>query len=91
MLHHNDNNSFNGIEGARKKAIGVVKGVSDFELVYQGGVLFMEGKMPGEKQLPEQVEFMNMVIDRGHEYVIFYSFEEFQRLIINKLTWNIGK
>lgn len=89
MLHMNDNNSYNGIEGARKKAIGVVKGVSDFELILHGHVIFIEFKLPGEKQKPEQYEFQLKVIERGHIYMIVYSVQEFKDFIQN--VCNIGK
>lgn len=82
MLHNNDNNSHNSIEGARKKAIGVVKGVSDLELILPGGnVVFIELKLPGEKQKPEQITFEQKVRERGHLYVIIFSFVEFQEFI----------
>lgn len=87
MLHANDNNSYNSIEGARKKALGVVKGVSDFELVGYGSVIFIEFKLPGEKQKPEQIDFMNKVRERGHIYIIVYSFEEAKNFVLNTLGY----
>lgn len=85
MLHNNDNNSYNRIEGAKKKAIGVVKGVSDFELITFEKVWFIEFKLPGGKLSDEQKLFMDNVIVRGHEYRIIYSFEEFKTLIYGAL------
>lgn len=86
MLHHNDNNSHNSIEGARKKAMGVVAGVSDFELICNyGKVIFLEGKIPSGVQEPEQIEFMDKVQARGHLYLIYYSFEEFKQIIYGAL------
>lgn len=83
MLHNNDNNSYNSIEGARKKAIGVVKGVSDFELILDGHVIFIEFKLPGQKQKPEQEDFERKVTERGHIYIIFYSFVEARDFTLN--------
>lgn len=86
MLHHNDNNSFNGIEGARKKAMGVVAGVSDFELILdRGRVLWLEGKIPGGVQEEEQKDFMEKVESRGHLYIIYFSFVEFQKIVYGAL------
>lgn len=89
MLHANDNNSFNGIEGARKRAMGVIRGVSDLELILDGSVVFIELKLPGETQSDEQIDFMNKVRARGHAYVLIYSFLEFINFITN--VCNIGK
>lgn len=82
MLHCNDNNSYNKIEGNRKKALGVTRGVSDLEYIAEAGVTwYIELKMPGETQSKEQIEFMNKVRARGHIYQIIYSLEEFKSLI----------
>lgn len=88
MLHANDNNSYNSIEGARKKALGVVKGVSDFELVsFAAIVVFIEFKLPGEKQKLEQLDFEMKVSERGHIYRIFYSCAEAQNFVLNTLGY----
>lgn len=87
MLHANDNNSYNTIEGARKKALGVVKGVSDFELVGYGKVVFIEFKLPGQVQTLEQIDFMNKVRERGQLYQLVYSFEEAKHLVLIKLGY----
>ena len=82
MLHCNDNNSINKIEGNKKKALGVISGVSDLELIADGGqTWYIELKLPGEDQSPEQIEFMKAARERGHIYIIIYSFVEFQKLI----------
>lgn len=88
MLHANDNNSYNGIEGARKAALGVIRGVSDFELVGWGAVVFIEFKLPGQGQKPEQIEFMEKVVKRGHKYIIVYSAEEAKDFVLNKLGYS---
>lgn len=99
MLHCNMNNSFNKIAGAIAKALGVVKGASDCEFIdYDGVVWFLEFKLPGKKQEPEQVEFQEEVEKRGHKYRIIYSIEEFKQFIISRIAenekrklWNTGK
>lgn len=86
MLHHNDNNSYNSIEGARKKSMGVIRGVSDFEFICFCGILFLEAKLPGETQSDEQIDFMNKVRERGHTYILFYTFEEFKNIILKHIN-----
>lgn len=82
MLHCNDNNSYDQKEGNKKKAMGVKQGVSDLELViYNGKVIWIELKLPGERQTEEQIRFEIRVTRRGHIYEIIYSFEEFKNLI----------
>lgn len=80
-LHHNDANSWNSIEGNRKKALGVIKGISDFELVIPGGMEFIELKVPGGKQSDEQIGFQAYVESCGHGYTVIFSFEEFKQKI----------
>lgn len=86
MLHHNDNNSYNAIEGNRKKTMGVIPGTSDFELIGYGWVDFIEMKIPGGTQSADQREFQRKVEARGHRYTILFSFVEFQRHIIKRIT-----
>ena len=93
MLHCNMNNSFNRIAGAIAKSLGVVSGVSDCEFIDYGGVTwYIEFKLPGGKQSPEQIEFQKEVEARGHKYIIIYSFEEFKSFIIKRIaSWSTGK
>jgi hypothetical protein len=85
MLFHVDNNSYNSVIGARKKALGVVPGVSDLILVLRRRVLFIELKIPGGKQSDAQIEFDYAVGNRGHEYVLAYSLQEFKQIIYGAL------
>jgi len=81
MLWHNNNNTSSALQGAKNKARGVVAGVADFTLVTDGGVVFIELKLPGERQKPEQQNFEVKVLMKGAKYYIVYSFEEFKTLI----------
>lgn len=81
MLYHNNNNSWNSIAGSRAKSLGVVKGISDFTLILDGQVMFIEMKTDTGKQKPEQIEFMNKVGNRGHCYFIIRTPLEFKNLI----------
>jgi len=85
MLFHVDNNSWNAIVGAKKKALGVVSGVSDLIFIVDSAVIFIEMKIPGGTQSSEQMDFEMKVNVRAHEYVIIYSFEEFKKFIIKRL------
>lgn len=91
-LHTNMNNSFNRIEGARNKSLGVIPGVSDTEFVDFGTVWFLEFKLPGGVQSTEQKEFQMMVEERGLKYKLLFSFEEFKTFIYSRISlWNTGK
>lgn len=93
MLFHVDNNSYNAVIGARKKALGVVKGVSDMVLIGWDHVYFLEFKTVIGRQKQEQIEFEQRVKARGHEYIIIRSIEQFKRLIwtVTASTPNTGK
>ena len=80
MLFHVNNKAMNRIEGSKFKAMGMVKGVSDMILVCPGFVVFMEFKLPGQMQKPEQVSFQQKVETRGHKYHIITSEKQFQEL-----------
>lgn len=58
------------IEGNRKKAIGCRPGVSDLILITVDGVYFIELKLIGGYQSPEQKDFQRKVEARGWTYVI---------------------
>lgn len=83
MLFHVQNKARNAIEGSKFKAIGVVKGVSDFILILPFKVVFIELKTELGTQSPDQVTFQAKVSARGHTYKIVRSFEEFKNVIKN--------
>lgn len=85
MMHCNNNNSSDSRAGNKAKAVGVVKGVADLEWVIPFGMIFIEMKLPGQVQKPEQIDFMNKVRARGHVYVIIYSFEEFREFVLKTI------
>ena len=84
MLWHNNNNAASLRDGAKNKARGVVAGVADFTLVTDGGVVFIELKLPGGKKSDEQKDFTSKAVTRGAGCFTIYSFEEFKQLI-NKI------
>jgi hypothetical protein len=87
MMHCNNNGSANWIKGALNASMGVVPGVSDLEWALPGRVIFIEMKTPTGTQSDAQKDFMRKVMERGHQYIILRSLEEFKQFV-----WqNIGK
>lgn len=81
-LHCNNNNSFNRVAGNIAKSMGVVAGVSDMELLWDGGrVIFIEFKTEKGTQSEEQKKFADMCIGLGHMYLVIHSLNEFKKLI----------
>lgn len=91
MLHMNNNNSFNSIEGATKKAEGVVDGVSDLEYIDWGAIIwFIELKLPGGVQSDVQKDFERKCIERGHRYIIHYSFVETKNFLTQRICHRLS-
>lgn len=97
MLHCNNNNSQNAIKGALNKSLGVVRGVSDLELLMNDGkTLYIELKVGRNGQSQEQIEFMEAAQERGHQYIIVKTFRDFVAIITEAIgdkgkSWNTGK
>jgi hypothetical protein len=85
MLFHVDNNSWNATIGAKKKALGVNAGVSDMILISFVETLFLECKLPGEYQSPDQIEFEAKVKERGHKYIVFKYLSHFQMIVMEAI------
>lgn len=81
MLLCVDNNSFNMIEGNRKKALGVVRGASDLILIAHGSVLFVELKVGRGTTSAYQDDFAEKVMSRGHLYLVIRTFDDFKDLV----------
>lgn len=82
MLHCNNNNSHNRLAGNIAKAMGVVSGVSDLELIAYGGrTIYIELKVGRGEQSPEQIDFQTAVEERGHTYRLVRTLDEFKSLI----------
>lgn len=86
MLFHVDNNSWNAIIGAKKKGLGVVAGISDFVLILDCEVDWIELKTLNGTQTPEQKEFEAKVKERGHKYVIIRTVEQFIHYTLKRLN-----
>lgn len=87
LKHHNPrhlifsvpNESQNVQEAGYKRAIGLMKGVSDFIIVRNSEVLFFEVKTERGRQSREQIEFQLAVEALGFRYTVVRSLEEFKK------------
>lgn len=87
MLFHVDNNSWNRIIGAKKKALGVCAGVSDMIFIsFLGRALFLEFKTDVGVLSKEQKEFGDKVTLRGHKWIVIRSFKQFQMIILTEIN-----
>ena len=85
MLFHVDNNSWNPIIGAKKKALGVNAGVSDIVLILFAETIWIEMKTQNGTQSDEQIDFQSKVEARLHKYYLVRSLAEFQELVTTKI------
>ena len=90
VVWHTDNNSVNGVVGAQKKALGVVKGISDLVWISPIGVIFIEIKFGDGRQTEEQKRFEEMVTARKCLYFVVKDFETFKTIVWEVMS-NIGK
>lgn len=81
LLHCNNNNSHDKRSGNVAKALGVVPGVSDLELICDGMVVFIELKIGKGTHSPDQKEFQALLEERGHVYVVIRTMEDFKSLV----------
>lgn len=89
VANENDRSDSNAIQGAMRKSLGIVPGVSDFVfLVKRGdfGALLIEMKDDTGTQKPAQREWQALVEAHGYKYVICRSLEQFQIEICNYLN-----
>lgn len=80
-ISHRIKGEYRIIEGNRKKAIGVVPGVSDMVLLLPKSIAFIELKLPGNTQSDEQLIFEKLVNSMELFYFVVKSVSEFQNLI----------
>lgn len=76
------NNPKNGAHGAVLKGMGLVKGVSDLAYLRSDGrMVFIELKLPGQRQSPAQREWESLVRSCGAEYCVINTLEQFKTAI----------
>lgn len=83
--NENDRADSNFIQGAIRKSLGVVAGVSDFILLVKRGpygALCVEMKDEKGQQRQAQRQWQLLVESLGYRYVICRSLEDFQHTII---------
>ena len=73
-------------EQLKKKATGLMKGVSDTVIVFPNKVVFCEFKDLKGKQRPDQKLFQDKIILLGHDYWVVRSIKEFKELIEREIT-----
>ena len=76
------NEGKDGKEQSKKKAIGLMKGVSDLIIMKPGEVILIECKDDTGKQSDAQVSFEKTVLAMGYRYFVVRSLEEFKQLPI---------
>ena len=81
LLHANNNNSRNAVEGNQKKALGVVKGVLDLEYFAKGKLYFFDIKVGKDTLSPSQKDFITKVEAQGAKCYEIRSLEQFQTII----------
>lgn len=89
MLNENERADSNAIQGAQRKARGVVPGVSDTLMLIARGKyhgLCCEFKTETGRQSEAQKEWQSLVESEGYFYFVCRSFEQFQE----KLLWYLS-
>lgn len=66
----------------RKKAIGLMPGVSDLIVIMEGQVIFVEVKTPEGSQSERQKDFEQIVSNLGFKYYVIRSLDQFKKYIL---------
>jgi len=78
-----NNNPKNAIDGARRKAAGMIAGVADTCFLWDGKAYFIEFKAGQGRQRGEQFDWEITILKAGFDYYIIKTLNEFQALIKN--------
>ena len=78
LLAYNLNNSASRLAGARNKALGLIAGRADMELLWDGRLHYAELKTDTGRQSPDQVRFEQTVTAHGATYTVIRSVAEFK-------------
>ena len=87
--NENDRSDSNFIQGAIRKSLGVVPGVSDLILLVPSnghGALCIEMKDEHGAQRQSQKEWQKLVVSFGYRYEVCRSLEQFQDIIDSYLN-----
>jgi hypothetical protein len=74
-----------GIIISKLKAVGLVKGTYDQELLYKGRMYYFDAKLPSDRLSPEQLSFKEVNERHGAECYTYATMEEFQNMFYNIL------
>ncbi len=80
LIFEVSNNPVNAIDGARRKAIGMVAGVSDLIYLHPSGCIGLEIKTPSGRQGKKQAWWQSVVEANGYRYFILRSLDDFKEL-----------
>lgn len=75
--------SARGIIISKMKAIGLVKGTFDQELLYKGRMYFFDAKIPPDHLSPDQLTFKEVNERHGATCYTYTTLEEFKNLLYN--------
>lgn len=70
----------NAREALTLKLTGLLPGVSDLIVIHNGKVIFVEVKLPSNKQQSVQIDFQKRITEQGLNYHIVHSLEEFKSI-----------
>lgn len=73
------------VEAMKLKATGLQSGPSDLILISFVETIFLECKLPGEVQSPDQIEFEAKCKERGKTYKLFKYFSHFQMIVMEAI------
>ena len=78
------------LEQIKKKATGLMKGVSDTIIVFHEKTVYCEFKDEKGKQKPDQILFQDKVERLGHEYWLIRDKETFKEKVLSELRNNVN-
>lgn len=81
-----NNNPRHGLDGAQRKALGMVKGASDTLFFWKGDVYCIEFKDKTGRQSAAQKDWEAAVSKQGFQYFLIRDLCSFQELIYNILN-----
>jgi hypothetical protein len=81
LIYANYNNPKNAGHGAHLKAIGLVKGVADITILWNGQAHFVELKAEDGRQSKAQKEWQDKVNAAGFNYHLIRTFETWEKLL----------
>jgi len=63
------------------QGLGCYPGISDFFLIKNGRIIFLETKSSSGSQRPAQIEFQELIESHGGEYVLASCLEDFIKAV----------